>query len=175
MQALSAASARLTALTQTRSTSPSSLIDAAVASMGLAIDGLWRASPSVFVHGAMAWDVGYLGWRSEYGATLFGSPEKVAAEGAYFMAAQNRAPSGLVSKSDATKLLTQEASSSWFYGQGKITWIRSCMTCSPRFFCQRSCTRTWRTTASMRTRTASTNPTSTLGVMKGRFQPTDHD
>jgi hypothetical protein len=34
-------------------------------------------------HGAMAWDVALVGWRSEYGGTVYGWEEEVAAEGLY--------------------------------------------------------------------------------------------
>ena len=49
--------------------------------MGMAVDGLYRDSPGGFAHGAMAWDMVLVGWRSEYGATALGWEELVASEG----------------------------------------------------------------------------------------------
>jgi len=44
-------------------------LNAAASIAAAAVDGLYRTAPSVFVHGAMAWDVPLVGWRSEYGGT----------------------------------------------------------------------------------------------------------
>jgi hypothetical protein len=46
-------------------TTGDALLDAAASVAGASVDGLWRLNPPVFVHGAMAWDVVYVGWRSE--------------------------------------------------------------------------------------------------------------
>lgn len=57
---LAAAEVRVADLsTSVVASTPDALINAAVASMGPAIDGLFRANPGIFVHGAMAWDVPY--------------------------------------------------------------------------------------------------------------------
>lgn len=44
-------------------------LNAATSIAAAAVDGLYRGSPGLYVHGAMAWDVPYVGWRSEYGGT----------------------------------------------------------------------------------------------------------
>jgi hypothetical protein len=117
---LAAAQARVARLTATSAVTPDPLINAAVAAMGPAVDGLWRNNPGAFVHGAMAWDVLYVGWRSEYGATVLGWSDKVAQEGTLFFNAQNRDSTPTQCESDPTKLLTQEAPTSRFYGRGHI-------------------------------------------------------
>ena len=63
--------------------------------LGLAVDGLFRDAPGAFVHGAMAWDVLFVGWRSQYGATVLGKPELVASQGNYFFGKQAGAPARL--------------------------------------------------------------------------------
>ena len=85
---LAAAASRLEALTRTRATTPDPLVNAAVQALGLAVDGLYRDAPGAFVHGAMAWDVLFVGWRSQYGATVLGKPELVASQGNYFFGKQ---------------------------------------------------------------------------------------
>jgi hypothetical protein len=63
------------------SETPSVFLDAGMSAAAAAIDGLFRDSPPVYLHGAMAWDVALVGWRSQYGATCWGWTENVAAEG----------------------------------------------------------------------------------------------
>jgi hypothetical protein len=53
---LEAAKARVAALTMVSAVTPDALVSAAVAAMGPAIDGLYRADPGIFVHGAMVRD-----------------------------------------------------------------------------------------------------------------------
>jgi hypothetical protein len=120
MAELAAADARVAGLTGVVAETPDPLISAAIAAMGPAIDGLFRDNPGVFVHGAMAWDVPYVGWRSEYGATVYGRGAMVAQEGRYFFSKQVSDSPATVCVSDTTKLMTQEASTSRFYGNGRI-------------------------------------------------------
>lgn len=67
-----------------------------------------------------AWDVPYVGWRSEYGGTVYGRPELVAQEGRFFFNQQTLVSQSPTCQSDPTKLLTQEAPTSRFYGRGHI-------------------------------------------------------
>ena len=64
------------------SSTPDAELDAGITSTAAALDGLYRDAPPVFLHGAMAWSVALVGWRSEYGATCWGWEQEVAAEGA---------------------------------------------------------------------------------------------
>jgi hypothetical protein len=119
---LADADARVAANTGVSASTPDPLISGALKSMGAAVDGLYRASPPVFVHGAMAWDVPYVGWRSEMGATALGRSSLVAGEGAYYIATQDTtSPRDAPCQSDPARLGTIEASSSRFYGRGRIT------------------------------------------------------
>jgi len=99
---------------------PDPLVGAAAAALGTAVDGLWRSNPGIFVHGAMAWDVPYVGWRSEYGATVLGRGNLTAAEGRLLFGKQVQGSSNTKCITDATKRLTQEAQESRFYGNGRI-------------------------------------------------------
>lgn len=112
---------RASYLTITQASTPEPLVNAALASMGLAVDGLWRDDPGVFVHGAMAWDSIYVGWRSEYGGTVLGRPDLVAREGELFFSEQ------VTTAGDNTQCVTspslrhtQEDKNSRFYGVGHI-------------------------------------------------------
>ena len=117
---LAAAEARALRLTRTASSTPEPLVDAALQAMGAAVDGLFRANPGAFVHGAMAWDSLYLGWRSEYGATVLGWPELVAEEGRFFFAQQILDSPNTKCHSNPDHRYTDEASDSRFHGKGRI-------------------------------------------------------
>ena len=121
LAALAAAGARTQALaSRASSRTPDPLIDAALPALSLAVDGLYRDSPGAFVHGAMAWDSLYLGWRSEVGATVLGAPELVAHEGAYFIGHQITESPNAVCHSAASGRYTSEDSDSRFHGKGRI-------------------------------------------------------
>ena len=135
--ALIAATARVTKLTRSTSITPDSLIDAALRAAGPAVDGLFRDSWGCFVHGAMAWDVLYVGWRSEYGATCLGWRDLVESEGRFFLSHQDNSSDSKAScLSDAAHLLTVEAPSSRFYGRGKITEAAGMYDMQTQFFDQ---------------------------------------
>ena len=100
---------------------PDAHLDVGVSVASAAIDGLFRQAPPVFLHGAMAWDVALVGWRSEYGGTLWGWEEEVAAEGRYWFAKQVQTTGANVHcKADPGRLLTVQAPDSRFYGKGRI-------------------------------------------------------
>lgn len=61
-----------------------------------------------------------VGWRSEYGGTVYGRSSLVAGEGAYFFGQQTQVSQSPTCESDPTKLMTQEAPTSRFYGRGHI-------------------------------------------------------
>ena len=71
----------------------------------------------------MAWDVPLIGWRSEYGGTVWGHPERVAAEGVYWLSKQVKEdPPGhnrSTCKADASKHLASRDPDSRFYGIGE--------------------------------------------------------
>jgi hypothetical protein len=91
------------------SSTPSPFLDGALGATAAAIDGLYRSAPTVYLHGAMAWDVPLVGWRSEYGATCWGWTENVAAEGRYFFANQVTDSNQTQCFADEGRKLTQAA------------------------------------------------------------------
>lgn len=72
----------------------------------------------------MAWDVPLIGWRSEYGGTIWGHPDRVAMEGLYWLSKQAKHdPPGhnrSICKADASKHLASQDPDSRFYGVGSI-------------------------------------------------------
>lgn len=69
----------------------------------------------------MAWDDLYLGWRSEYGATVLGRPDLVAREGSHFFSTQvTSAGENTQCVSSSSLRHTQEDKNSRFYGIGHI-------------------------------------------------------
>lgn len=65
-----------------------------------------------------------VGWRSEYGGTVWGWTEEVAAEGVYFFEHQVQDTGArTVCRSDPSRLMTQEAPDSRFYGKGRVTVV----------------------------------------------------
>ena len=117
---LTSAKARAQRLTSAVAVAPDPLVGAAVAALQGAVDGLFRDDPGAFVHGAMAWDTLYAGWRSEYGGTVWGWSELVTLEGAYFIRQQIKDSPHTVCASDPALLLTQEGATSRFHGTGRI-------------------------------------------------------
>lgn len=95
-------------------------LDAALGATAAAIDGLYRTSPPVYLHGAMAWDVALVGWRSQYGATCWGWTENVAAQGSYFFGNQVTESNWTECSSDPSRKLTVAAPHSRFYGKGRV-------------------------------------------------------
>jgi hypothetical protein len=122
LEQLASANQRVAALTSMSAVTPDPIVNGALKAMGAAVDGLFRDSPSMFVHGAMAWDVPYVGWRSECGATVFGRSSLVAAEGVYLFATQDTtSPRDAPCVTDPSHKMTVEAQNSRFYGRGRIT------------------------------------------------------
>ena len=71
----------------------------------------------------MAWDVALVGWRSQYGATVFGWHDNVQAEGVYMFGNQVKEVENgtqAVCKTDPGRMMTQEAHDSRFYGKGRV-------------------------------------------------------
>ena len=126
-----AAERRTTAIEQrVQVSTPDPYFNAGIPMAAAAVDGLWREATQTFVHGAMAWDLPLVGWRSEYGGTIFGQTERVAMEGARMLASQvqpddpNRNGTDNINftrcNADPLRLLTEESQTSRFYGVGRV-------------------------------------------------------
>jgi hypothetical protein len=71
---------------------PDPFINAAVAALNVAADGVWDGAQQSYMHGAVAWRTRLLGWRGLYAGTTLGHPERTAAHLAGFFAEQNTNP-----------------------------------------------------------------------------------
>lgn len=87
------------------------------------MDGLWRDDPPVFLHGAMAWDVALVGWRSGFGGTALGWHERVA-QGRYIHVRSSiqNAPSRKhgTCAADPKHRLCLAAQNSRLHGKGRV-------------------------------------------------------
>ncbi|MEI6809332.1 MAG: DUF4450 domain-containing protein [bacterium] len=97
---------------------PEPRLDAGVAAACYAMDSLFY--PPVYVHGAMAWNIPFPGWRSMYGATAFGWHENVKAEARYYIASQNRETTARVPEASDFRRLCTQTRESRFHGRGRI-------------------------------------------------------
>jgi len=98
---------------------PEPRLDTGVAAACYAMNSVYY--PPVYVHGAMAWNVPFPGWRSMYGATAFGWHDNVKAEAHHYIASQNCETTARSAHADPEKLLCIEAGDSRFHGRGRIT------------------------------------------------------
>ncbi len=97
---------------------PDREFNAAVPSANAAIDGCYY--PPTYVHGAMAWNAPYVGWRSVYGATAFGWHQNVLAEAHHYLDSQTKEPTYTHAKPDPDRKFCVQSRESRFYSQGRI-------------------------------------------------------
>jgi len=71
---------------------PDPFLNAAVAALNVAADGIWDDAQQSYMHGAVAWRTRLLGWRGLYAGTTLGHPGRTAAHLAGFFAEQNTNP-----------------------------------------------------------------------------------
>ncbi|MDA1044827.1 MAG: DUF4450 domain-containing protein, partial [Verrucomicrobia bacterium] len=98
---------------------PDPRLDAGVAAACYAMDSTYY--PPVYVHGAMAWNIPFPGWRSIYGATAFGWHDNVKTEARYYIASQNRETTPRVARPNVDRRLCTQNAESRFHGRGRIT------------------------------------------------------
>lgn len=97
---------------------PDPYFNAAVSAAAVSIDATWY--PPVYVHGGVAWNTPYPGWRTIYGGTVYGWRENVKAEAKYYIGHQEQ--SGVKDKpvKDETSDLARQGAESMLYGRGHI-------------------------------------------------------
>lgn len=100
-------------------TSPHPQLNALASASVATVDGTWY--PPYFVHGAMLWNVPYPGWRTIYGGTIFGWPDRLLETARYFIASQITESDKTQALADPERLLTIQAEGSRFYGKGRVT------------------------------------------------------
>ena len=99
---------------------PEPMLDASVKAASHAMDGVFY--PPVYVHGAMAWNRPYAGWRNLYGPTGFGWHENVMAQGRHFIGFQETSTEKNRPQADPALGLSLQGPESMFYGRGFIRY-----------------------------------------------------
>ena len=97
---------------------PDSCLNALSVNVAAATDGRWY--PPRFVHGPMAWNVPYLGWRSTFGPIMLGWHDRVLTEAKYYIGYQVTKSNKKEAKADPELLLTAQDADSRFNGVGSI-------------------------------------------------------
>lgn len=113
---------------------PEPTLDAAVAAACYAQDSTFY--PPVYVHGAMAWNIPFPGWRSLYGATAFGWHENVKTQARYYIASQNRETTERVPVANPERRLCTQGRDSCLFGRGRIVQDGSIYNFQTQFFDQ---------------------------------------
>lgn len=125
---------------------PDPFLDAALVSVGHAIDALYERQTSVFHHGTLSFNIPFLGWRVISGSTVLGWHDRVAANAAVYFARQvTDAPEKERPDPDPVRLGTQQSSKSRFFGRGKIATPHDMYDTQTQFFDQTI--QGWRATA----------------------------
>ena len=71
---------------------PDPFINAAIAALTVAADGVWDEPAGTFMHGAVAWRSRLLGWRGAYSGDALGWHDRALRHLAYWAGRQNTAP-----------------------------------------------------------------------------------
>lgn len=98
------------------------------------IDGVWY--PPVTVHGGLRWNVPFLGWLIKYGNSVCGWHERAKEEFLYYFDFQHKEDDKRSRKADESRLLTEPALDSRFYGLGHIDKDQAFYNMQTQFFHQ---------------------------------------
>jgi hypothetical protein len=97
---------------------PDAQIDAMLPAAAAVINAIFY-DPQI-VHGAMAWNVPLIGWRSFYGSTCLGWHERLLAVARYYLPTQKTDGPDTVLQ-DPERRLSLPAENSRFYGRGRVS------------------------------------------------------
>ncbi|HBE41239.1 MAG TPA: hypothetical protein DDW27_08555, partial [Bacteroidales bacterium] len=97
---------------------PDETLNAAVASGCIVADA--RFYPPVYVHGTMAWNLPFPGWRSLFGPISFGWHENIKQEARHYISFQLKESGKKEAMADPKLRYTGQSPSSRFYGRGRI-------------------------------------------------------
>lgn len=118
-QALTQAETRIGSLSnRIEVKTPDPAFDLGVKFSVFAMDGPYY--PPIYVHGAMAWNMPFPGWRALYGPTAYGWHDRVLAEARYYTESQVKESDKVSPKADPAMGFTEQASDSRYYGRGRI-------------------------------------------------------
>ena len=97
---------------------PDQSLNTAVASACIVADA--RFYPPVYVHGAMAWNQPFPGWRAMFGPITFGWHDNIKQEARHYISYQVKESDKKEAQADPNLRLTGQSRSSRFYGRGRI-------------------------------------------------------
>ena len=99
---------------------PDNRLNALASISSSVINALWY--DSVYVHGAMLYNIPYPGWRVLYGGTVYGWHDRMNKEAEYYISSQILTSDKVEAKADTGYLLmTAQNKNSRFYGAGRIS------------------------------------------------------
>ena len=98
---------------------PDSFLDRAMDASNASMDALFY--PPTFVHGGMAWNIPFLGWRIRYGPTAYGYSSRVVAEAKHILPHQVQTSSLEGFEADPERLGCLQSRDSRFYGAGHVS------------------------------------------------------
>ena len=99
-------------------TTPDPWLDAAVGAAGSVMDGVFRGG--MFTHSGMRWGVPLLGWRTQFGGTVFGWHDRVLTEAKLCLAKQITNSDKLVPQADEKDGLACQSLDSRLFGKGRV-------------------------------------------------------
>jgi hypothetical protein len=100
---------------------PDARLDAAIAAVCHPIDAAFDRTPARFLHGCMAFNIGFLGWRVISGATALGWHDRVRATAEHYLPQQIQdAPERTAAQADPRRLGCIEGPESRFWGRGRL-------------------------------------------------------
>jgi hypothetical protein len=113
---------------------PDARFNAEAAMIAGAIDGAWYGQ--TFHHGAMAWNVALLGWRTTIGSTMLGWHDRAQMMSDHYTALQITSTANSSSNLDTGRKLVLPAADSIFYGRGHISQDSGMYDMQSQFFDQ---------------------------------------
>lgn len=117
--AFAAAEARRAGTAQrVRVVTPDPYLNAAVAAICAAAEGLW--DPPTYVHGGAAWHHPYLGWRGAYIGSEFGWHDRARSHFRAFAKVQFKEPATAKPHADPARNLARQAMDSVLYSRGYL-------------------------------------------------------
>ena len=97
---------------------PDAQLDQMLPCAAAAIDAIFYGPE--MVHGAMSWNIPFIGWRSFYGSTCLGWHERLLTVARHYLPKQNKTAGPVAIKQDVERRLSMPAEDSRFYGKGFI-------------------------------------------------------
>ncbi len=97
---------------------PDAWLNAAVGASGIVMDGVFR--DGMFTHAGMRWGVPLLGWRTQFGGTVYGWHDRVLTEAEYCLAKQVTSSDKTESQADGKDGLACQSVDSRLFGKGRV-------------------------------------------------------